>query len=204
MKIKSQKGFSLVEMGMVLGLLGLLLLGFVKGQEWYTNVKIYKLQTEFEKYEAMIGMYFMKTGAYPASTYTGSNFIGNDLNGLFWKDLRAAELVEGEATDGSSPVSALGDVDHNLWVARGGGRADSLFRHALYLCTTGVKGLYAKAVDLKLDDGKGTTGNIKSLKYSGNGINTGGLWRKDRLLDYSNDDMEMVVCKVMQRRHNLE
>ena len=204
MKIKNQKGFSLVEIAIVFGLLGLFMLGVVKGQEWYMNVKIYKLQSEFKKYESMIGMYFMKTGTYPASGFTGVSFTGNEFNELFWKDLRAADLVKGEATDGSSPVSALGDIDHNFWVAQGGGRATSLFRHALYLCTTGVKGLYAKTIDLKLDDGKGTTGNIKSLKYSGDGIYTRGLWRKNRLLDYTNDDMEMVMCKVMQRRHNLE
>lgn len=196
MRIKNQTGFTLVEMAIVLAVIGLLVVGVVKGQEWYTNAKMYKLQSEFEKYESVIGLYFIKTG----KTTPGGNYSGG-FNERFWQDLRGEGLVEGEASDDSSPVSALGDAKHNLWVARTGSSGNSIFRHGLYLCTTGVPEGIAKAIDLKLDDGKGKTGKIKSLKYLGFGSSTNSGWRSDKLLDYADNNIDMIMCKLMQRRY---
>ncbi|MHB1236015.1 MAG: prepilin-type N-terminal cleavage/methylation domain-containing protein [Gallionella sp.] len=129
---RTQSGFTLIEMAIVLVIIGLLLGGVLKGQELINSAKVKNLATDFknvpiyiygyqDKYKALPGddanVVVHIPSATPASTPAGT--LGNGIiNGawnsitqtdesyLFWQHIRLAGFGPG-STDPTNPAAYL-------------------------------------------------------------------------------------------------
>lgn len=135
---RSQSGFTLVEIAIVLVIIGLLIGGVLKGREMITNAKIKRVENDFAGVSAAIFAYQDRYGVLPgddpaastrfAGTWRGAdngNGNGNISGGWnstnngvesrkIWKHLRGAGLIAGpvDNTNGSyqQPSNAFGGL----------------------------------------------------------------------------------------------
>jgi len=138
-KLQNQKGFTLVEIAIVLVIIGLLLGGVLKGQELIENSKVKSVTQDFDNIAAAYWAYKDRTGTYP------TNFFG---------DLRAEGFITGASGDASGPDHALDGVFS--YVASGtttGAQKE--------LCASNIEGSIAQNIDTKLDDGVQNTGSVR-------------------------------------------
>jgi len=120
---KTQSGFTLVEIAIVLVIIGLLLGGVLKGQEMIENARIKSVVSDMNGVSAAYNSYMDRYHAIPGdetlATMTArgwANTVGGNANGVLaapvattftnggeeasmWQALRASGLVAGNATD---------------------------------------------------------------------------------------------------------
>ena len=178
---KQQSGFTLVEIAIVLVIIGLLLGGVLKGQELINSAKVKNIVNDLNGLAAAIYSYQDRykrlpgddPGAGPGrwalirTPGNGDNVLGGnyesttdaDESRLLWAELRLAELVTGPvdslANAATQPANALGGIV--------GVQSNGLGLTGLLICSGKLPAKIAQAVDLQLDDGNATTGNVRSL-----------------------------------------
>ena len=175
---KQQSGFTLIEIAIVLVIIGLLLGGVLKGQEMMNNAKLKRTVNDFNGISAAIYSYLDRYGALPgddpnaetrwgATAPAGGQTAGDgiiegawdsvtagDEARLVWEHLRFAGLVSGSGN--TSPTSPYGgsigveDFSQNTTAIASGA----------VVCTNNVEGKNAEILDIQLDDGVGTTGDL--------------------------------------------
>ena len=171
---KKQQGFTLIEIAIVLVIIGLLLGGVLKGQEMITNAKIKRLENDFngllsavysyqDRYQSLPGDDAAAAGRWAAVTRSGNGnglIAGNwnstratDESRLFWQHLRASGLITG---DSSSTTLAT-----NAYNGQIGIEDASMGLNGLVVCMGGIPGPIAEIIDIRLDDGDGTTGQLR-------------------------------------------
>jgi prepilin-type N-terminal cleavage/methylation domain-containing protein len=183
MKTK-QRGFTLVEIAIVLVIIGLLLGGILKGQEMITQAKIKNLISDFsgvsvayhgyvDRYRKIpgddgdangrwtLGIATPATGNFNDGTIAGgyASTTANDESRLFWLHLRRAGFVAG--TDQEQPFNA---VTGKLGVQSGntaGGTALGGFS-SLIICSANIPDKMAIAIDTQMDDGRSNTGMVRA------------------------------------------
>ena len=149
--LQTQKGFTLVEIAIVLVIIGLLLGGVLKGQELINNAKVKSVVSEFENVAAAYYSYQDRKGAYPATTD----------NDAFWFDLRTEGFVSGApgaSNNSPGPSNSFGG-DFQMLVGDGTGLKDG----KIYLCATNIDGADGGNIDTKYDDGVNSTGTLRSV-----------------------------------------
>lgn len=159
--IAYKQGFTLLEVAMVLGVLALITLGVIKGQSLIETSKINNLIKEFYYYEYAIQTHMASRRKLPGSFQSGYNDRWDEER--FWQDLRKEGLIEGDPSDGTSPVHMLGDpTKHTFDVYQ---RSDI---GEIVLCAKEVGIKYVKAIDQKIDDGdvSQNSGRIFARNYS--------------------------------------
>lgn len=175
---RKESGFTLVEIAIVLVIIGLLVGGVLKGQEFIVQAKIRNVAEDLKNTSAAITGYRDRYRALPGddagtgrwSGMTAGDGDGNitglylpakpgDETALLWRHLRAAGFIPGEASNASPPTNAAGGV---LGVQTGG-----LGLNGLIICSANLPARIAEAVDAQLDDGKASTGNIRSQLQTG-------------------------------------
>src|SRR3954463_14534668 len=216
---KSQKGFTLVEIAIVLVIIGLLLGGILKGQEMITQAKIKNVIADVtgvsaamygyqDRYRALPGddkgaaRWTSAPAAVPGNgngviegTYN-SAAVGESLN--FWDHLRRAGFVGGQGTE--NPFNA---VSGKMGVQTGDGTsptpggvlgvtATTEQFTGLILCTANLPDKIAVSVDAQMDDGKGKTGGVRGIKGGGNPVPT------PQAEDYTEDGVSTyLICRQM-------
>jgi len=187
---RKQAGFTLVEIAIVLVIIGLLLGGVLKGQELITQAKIKNIANDFNATTAAILAYQDRYRKLPgddngaAARWTGLNngtgdgsIGGHIISGgstdetyYFWQDLRSAGFITGGGTDGTPPLNAAGGV---LGVAMGSGSTGGSSSTAVpglsgvVVCSTGLPGKIAIALDSQFDDGQPGSGSTRGYTYDG-------------------------------------
>ena len=168
MKTQNQKGFTLVEIAIVLVIIGLLLGGVLKGQELIKNAKIKNINNDAQGIIAAMFSYQDRYGVLPGdddsstiAAATDGDTTNNNGNGQlednesdeFFIHLREAGLLKGEG--GTLPSHAFGgdiELDENAYTNAQGNN----------LCFVDLPGDVADIVDRQNDDGNPSKGSIQS------------------------------------------
>ena len=184
MQLSKQKGFTLVEIAIVLVIVGLLIGGVLKGQEMITNAKLKRIESDNAGIAAAMFSYQDRYLQLPGdddgadqrfSIYTdgASDPAAADINGdsngsiegdwvgaantetaNFWKHLRAAGLIPGGGDDDTQPSNAYGG---NIGIRDG-----SLLIAGHVTIFGSIEGPIASILEARLDDGSPATGRIQS------------------------------------------
>lgn len=186
------KGFSLIELAIVLVIIGLLLGGVLKGQELINSAKAKNMANDFKNTQIVLYGYQDKFKALPgddanvlsqvpngvlAST---QGAVGNaqieglwnsdsvtDETYLFWQHVRLSILPPGSTTIGGAvyvPRNAEGG--HVGIQSIGGSTPFTLITEmigAFVVCSDGIVGKLAKQLDVTLDDGETSTGSVRAI-----------------------------------------
>ncbi len=182
---RQQSGFTLVEIAIVLVIIGLLLGGILKGQELINSAKAKSLANDFRTIPVYVYTYQDKFRAIPgddaaANTHltggtvatAGGQTPGNGrIEGawnstdatsesvLFWQHVRLAQLASGDTTAGQGmPTNTDGG---RVGITSVKPIADASFNGSYYLCSSGIRGRFAKMIDAALDDGKTAQGSVR-------------------------------------------
>ena len=188
---RTQQGFTLVEIAIVLVIIGLLLGGILKGQEMITQAKIKNVIADFsgisaayygyqDRYRAIPGddpcagtppSGFTCTARWSGATSGNGNGqvagkynsqTATDESRLWWDHLRRAGFVSGSGT--SQPFNAVTGL---LGVQTGNAGATigpTLGGFSgLIVCSANLPDKIAIAVDTQMDDGNPQTGTVRGL-----------------------------------------
>jgi prepilin-type N-terminal cleavage/methylation domain-containing protein len=182
----TQKGFTLVEIAIVLVIIGLLLGGILKGQEMITQAKIKNVIADFSGISAAYHGYQDRYRAIPgddkgASRWTGISALGDgdghlmgvynsatstDESRLWWEDLRRAGFITG--TGNGQPLNAVsgmigvqtGDGGATPGRVLNGATADGFA--GIIICSANLPDKIAIAVDAQMDDGVPNAGTVRA------------------------------------------
>ncbi|PKO90481.1 MAG: prepilin-type cleavage/methylation domain-containing protein [Betaproteobacteria bacterium HGW-Betaproteobacteria-12] len=210
-----QKGFTLVEIAIVLVIIGLLLGGVLKGQELINSAKVKNLANDFRSISSFMYAYQDRFRALPGDdraavghvngtlATTPAGQVGNarisgnwnsttttDETYLFWQHVRLAGLATG------TPV--INDAEYIPRNAEGGAigiTGDPILTAPatpwpanFYICSAGIQGRFARQLDTTLDDGNTATGTVRVIA---NGATT----QADAIaLTPANDAVQYTVC----------
>lgn len=180
------RGFTLVELAIVLVIVGLVLGGVLKGQEMVTQSKIKNVISDFSGISAAYYGYQDRYRAMPGDDpnaglrWTGSvpgngngqvqgrynSQVATDESRLWWEHLRRAGFVAGEGT--RQPFNVLagligvqsGDGGSPVGPALGG-------FVSLLVCSANLHDKIAIAVDGQIDDGAPHTGAVRGQLHTG-------------------------------------
>ena len=190
---RRQKGFTLVEIAIVLVIIGLLLGGVLKGQELINSAKVKNIANDFRNVSLFIYGYQDKYRALPGddanvATHLGiaakagpaGATLGNGIiNGnwwdstdpatseaeLFWQHIRFAGL-----STGSTNVSEDTYYPRNAEGGRIGVESNIAatayitgIQGAYLVCQRGVMGRFAMQLDITMDDGDTATGSMRTV-----------------------------------------
>jgi len=180
-----QKGFTLVEIAIVLVIIGLLLGGILKGQEMITQAKIKNVIADFSGISAAYHGYQDRYRAIPgddpnaATRWTtptvavagnGNGIVAGKYNSTtatdesrqWWDHLRRAGFVAGTGTQ--QPFNAAtgiigvqtGDAQATIGPALGGFAG-------LIICSANLPDKIAIATDTQMDDGAPNAGSVRGV-----------------------------------------
>jgi prepilin-type N-terminal cleavage/methylation domain-containing protein len=180
-----QKGFTLVEIAIVLVIIGLLLGGILKGQEMITQAKIKNVIADFSGISAAYHGYQDRYRAIPgddpnaATRWAGaaiSATAGEPGNGvvqgkynsgtagdesrLWWDHLRRAGFVAGSLTQ--QPFNAATGMIGVQTGDSAGGAALGGFA-GLIICSGNLPDKIAIATDTQMDDGIPASGTVRGV-----------------------------------------
>jgi prepilin-type N-terminal cleavage/methylation domain-containing protein len=183
---RMQKGFTLVEIAIVLVIIGLLLGGILKGQEMITQAKIKNVIADFSGISAAYHGYQDRYRAIPgddagATRWAGISAVGDgdgrlgglynsatatDESRLWWEDLRRSGFITG--TGNSQPFNALSGM---IGVQTGDGASPParVLSSAspdgfggLIMCSANLPDKIAIATDTQMDDGQPAAGTVRA------------------------------------------
>ena len=182
-----QKGFTLVEIAIVLVIVGLLLGGVLKGQELIVQARIKNVANDLnniaaaiygyqDRYRKMPGDDEQASGRWGSTVGVGNGdgVIGaagikafqdcaaNDKgaeNCLLWQHLRRSGFIVGDAASTSAPTHAAGGL---LQIQSG-----ALDLSGQVICASALPAKIANALDAQLDDGNPSTGQVRATANQG-------------------------------------
>lgn len=182
-----QRGFTLVEIAIVLVIIGILLGGVLKGRELIQNAKIASLAKSIDEIRAAINAYQDRYHAVPGDDKKAEKHISTlaatdvgdgdgriegdwystadkDESRKVWKHLRAAGFISGEGSD--QPTHSFDNIIGVQWANLGTGYANAI-------CLGYLTGDIAKLVDIRLDDGVATSGLVRAWGAKSDYVDTG-------------------------------
>jgi len=179
------RGFTLVEIAIVLVIIALLLGGILKGQELISGAKIRNLASDLTAISAASYAYQERFKVLPgddsgASARWGAGVPDGDRGGTiggefcadpggsaesvyFWRHLRLAGFLGGDAGLAEQASNAAGGI---FGVQTGTGATAAPELAGLVICSSNLSGKIASALDAQFDDGKPQSGTMRA--YSQN------------------------------------
>ncbi len=184
------RGFTLVEVAIVLIIIGLLLAGILKGQEMVTQARIKRVVTDIGSVTAAVYAYHDRYGVLPGDDREAARWAGaipgngnamieggyasataTDESRLLWDHLRRAGFLVGGGDE--NPLNSVaGKIGVQTGDGAGGGVLGMAANTALFtghmVCTANLPAKVAEAVDFQMDDGLGKTGGLRAKIGMGN------------------------------------
>ncbi len=188
--MKHQKGFTLVEIAIVLVIIGLLLGGVLKGQELINSAKVKNLANDFRSVPTFVYAYQDKFRALPGDDRAavahvagiangdGSGRIDGDWNAEpaaggggggaacatescnFWDHVRRANLATGTLVMGADFIPR--NSEGGL-VGVTGIAPIANWAGNFFVCSANIQGRFARQLDITMDDGNTATGNVRVI-----------------------------------------
>lgn len=214
-RLSTQRGFTLVEIAVVLVIIGLLLGAVLKGQELIENSRVKNAVNDINSIRAAAYGYLDRYKALPGDdgpvatlTSRGSNWtaitVGGNRDGAigaganpfaaptgehlgFWQHLRAAGFLTGAASDTGFAALPKNAFGGQTGLASLTTQLGNLNNRAI--CMSQVGGKAATALDNQLDDGRPNTGAVRSTLQAGAGNTAPGA----AATTYS-EDQRYTVC----------
>lgn len=171
---RTQMGFTLIEIAIVLVIIGLLLGGVLKGQEMINSAKVKNLAQDFKNTPALFYGYQDKFKAIPgddaqATSHVGATATNGDGNGTiagawnaangesfsFWQHVNLAGLSTGGQTPPANAVNGRLGVTSGTPIAGLSG--------TFFVCADNVPGKIALQLDTTVDDGNSTSGSVRAM-----------------------------------------
>lgn len=168
--VQSQKGFTLVEIAIVMVIIGLLIGGVLKGQSMIQNAKVKRVVKQADELRAGVMTFYDKYASYPGDENSNAFPPDDGQNGdgdgqielaeadMLYADLKNAGIIGGDF-DGSGEDSianhAFGDKVRILWVDPGQGN-----NH--FIRYENLPWDVCLEIDIKYDDGVYNTGSIRA------------------------------------------
>jgi prepilin-type N-terminal cleavage/methylation domain-containing protein len=174
-KTRNEKGFTLVEIAIVLVIIGLILGAILKGQAMIDNAKIKRVKSDVDGIVAAVFSYQDKYNYLPGDDPKNQFGLGavGDADGTFdaaeyamvWRDLIAAGFVSGDSSQTTENLVAKASPYGGRYLFRYTG---ALGRNHVFV--DNIPSETAQSLDEKYDDGTFNTGDIRA-----NADYTGGL-----------------------------
>ncbi|MBI5098621.1 MAG: prepilin-type N-terminal cleavage/methylation domain-containing protein [Nitrospirae bacterium] len=168
-----QKGFTLVELAIVMVIIGLLIGAVLKGQAMIDDAKQKRMFNDLQGISAAYFTYFDRYGAVPGddpntnarwgiADGTGTGFIAGAEATIAWQGLRYAGLLSGDpASAGAAapprhPYGGQYGFGNAAFAGFGTGTVTRNF-----IVVNAISGSVAEAADRKFDDGIFDTGTVR-------------------------------------------
>lgn len=162
MKLKN-KGFTLVELAIVLVIIGLILGAVLKGNSLIDNAKVKSLyKSNYQDIITAVYAYYDRYGRYPGDTNNNGTIDelitdcpsqSTSESCKAWEQLRLANFITG--TDTTSP--------NNVFSGKVGiGKATVNETTATWIALTNIPGEVCQILDTQYDDGVYNAGNIQT------------------------------------------
>jgi prepilin-type N-terminal cleavage/methylation domain-containing protein len=216
--MKNQKGFTLVEMAIVLVIIGLLLGGVLKGQELIDNSKIKNAINDMKSISAAYNGYIdrfhqvpgddgplttlqARGGSWAGVTLSGNvdglltsnagdTFAGTGETAAFFQHVKAAGFIAGNPVDVGVNALPRNAFGGLTGVTGLTGGGMGFQANGKYVCMGSIPGKAARAMDVSLDDGVPSTGTFRATQGGANATPAGASATYD-------DGQTYTVCTNM-------
>lgn len=184
---KTQTGFTLIELAIVLVIIGLLLGGVLKGQELINSARVKTLITEMKNVQVFIYGYQDRFRVLPGDDRQANAHVGGtaattagqvqnaviegawnsatatDESYLFWQHVRLAGLASGPTDTAAAGYAPTNSSGGRIGVQSVNGFPIAGLNGAYVVCSAGMLGRFAEQIDVTLDDGDTDAGSVRAF-----------------------------------------